>query len=330
MIETAKSRETASIPWLYKLFYAVKPLTSRHLQLYLRRKMMQYKRIKSAHIWPIDESTANAPDNWRGWPDGKKFALVLMHDVDTQAGHDKCRTLMDLDEAMGFRSAFNFVPERYRLSKNLLGEAKSRGFEIGVHGLKHDGKLFFSRELFLQRAGKINQYLADWNTRGFSTPSMLRNLQWIKDLNIDYSTSTFDTDPFEPQPEGAGTIFPFWVGDPLNERGYLELPYTLAQDFTLFILMRENSINIWRQKLDWIAEKGGLALINTHPDYMCFDRKGKRFEEYNVELYVNFLKYVRKRYNGICWETTPKQLYQFWATMRPNGTIGAMLEFSKA
>jgi hypothetical protein len=31
--------------------------------------------------------------------------------------------------------------------------------------------------------------------------------------------STFDTDPFEPQPDGMGTIFPFWVPnqDPQKE-----------------------------------------------------------------------------------------------------------------
>ena len=30
-------------------------------------------------------------------------------------------------------------------------------------------------------------------------------------LNIAYDASTFDTDPFEPQPDGVNTIFPFWV-----------------------------------------------------------------------------------------------------------------------
>ena len=39
----------------------------------------------------------------------------------------------------------------------------------------------------------------------------------------------------------------------------------------LFILMKEKNINIWKQKLDWIAEHGVMALMNTHPDYMNFD-----------------------------------------------------------
>ena len=40
---------------------------------------------------------------------------------------------------------------------------------------------------------------------------MLHNLVWLRDLDILYDASTFDTDPFEPQPEGMETIFPFWV-----------------------------------------------------------------------------------------------------------------------
>jgi hypothetical protein len=85
--------------------------------------------------------------------------------------------------------------------------------------------------------------------------------------------STFDTDPFEPQPEGMGTIFPFWVHDGSKTKGFVEIPYTLPQDFTLFVLMREKNIDIWKKKLDWIVEKGGMALLITHPDYMIFGGK---------------------------------------------------------
>jgi hypothetical protein len=51
-------------------------------------------------------------------------------------------------------------------------------------------------------------------------------------------------------------------------RGYVELPYTLPQDFTLFTVMREKDIDIWKKKLDWIVEKGGMALLITHPVYL--------------------------------------------------------------
>ena len=64
---------------------------------------------------------------WKGWPNGKKFALVLSHDVDTQKGHDDIPKLMDLEEKMGFRSSINIVPKRYRVSRKLLEEIKARG-----------------------------------------------------------------------------------------------------------------------------------------------------------------------------------------------------------
>src|SRR5437773_1802555 len=131
-----------------------------------------------------------------------------------------------------------------------------------------------------------------WPAAGFRSGFMLHKLDWLHELNIQYDASTFDTDPFEPQPEGRHTIFPFWVTAPgarksgasppkASQRpvptsatlraGYVELPYTLPQDFTLFLLLREQTANIWLQKLDWIARHGGMALVNVHPDYLIFD-----------------------------------------------------------
>ncbi len=41
----------------------------------------------------------------------------------------------------------------------------------------------------------------------------------------------------------------------------------------LVILMQEKNIDIWKQKLDWISEHSGMALLNTHPDYIDFEKK---------------------------------------------------------
>ncbi len=119
--------------------------------------------------------------------------------------------LMEIEETLGFRSSFNFVAEKYNVSRTLLNDIKNRGFEIGVHGLIHDGKLFFSKRIFDKRAKRINEYLKEWESTGFTSPSMHRNLNWLHALNISHSISTFDTDPFEPQPDAIGTIFPLWV-----------------------------------------------------------------------------------------------------------------------
>jgi hypothetical protein len=309
--EVPMDRITKSMPLLNRVFYQIKPLIPRSIQLSLRRRMVKIKREKYAHIWPIDASAAKPPSRWPGWPDGKEFAFILMHDVDTQAGHDKCLDLAKIEENLGFRSTFNFVPERYQLSKSLLTELKRKGFGIGVHGLKHDGKLFSSRQVFLERAKKINQYLKDWDTKGFTSPAMHRNLKWMSDLNIEYGTSTFDTDPFEPQPDGVQTIFPFWVPSDCNTKGYFELPYTLPQDFTIYILMQERNTAVWRKKLDWIAQCGGMALLNSHPDYMCFEGAMPGQEEYSVQFYTDFLMYLKKKYTQQYWHGLSKNVAVF-------------------
>jgi len=294
------------------IFYTLKPLIPRRTQIFFRRQLARYKRKKYAHIWPIDPASNKTPLDWQGWPDGKKFALLLSHDVDTQKGHDRCLELAELEAKLGFRSYFNFVPERYHNSDLVFEELRKKGFEIGVHGLKHDGKLFRSRKIFDQRAVRINDYLAKWNTHGFTSPSMHHRTGWLHALNITHSTSTFDTDPFEPQSNPVATIFPYWISNGKKPQGYLELPYTLAQDHLLFVILQEKSIDLWKKKLDWIAGIGGMALLNTHTDYMRLDGKKPDNEEYSVELYLEFLKYINRDYRELYWNVFPTELTKFW------------------
>ena len=293
-------------------FYLIKRFIPREVQLGIRKRWILKKLEKVHAIWPIDPSSSIIPTGWNGWPGGKKFALVLTHDVDSQAGQAKCRDLTQLEIEMGFRSSFNFVPMRYEVSSDLRTHLENQGFEVGVHGLYHDGKYFDSKKIWRNRFPLINKFITEWNAVGFRTPSMLHDLEMILDLDIEYDASTFDTDPFEPQPDGMKTIFPFWVDGIVGKRGFVELPYTLPQDFTLFILMQEKTIDIWKKKLDWIAAQGGMALINAHPDYMCFDSSPLGPEEYPISLYSGFLRYVRDTYPEQYFHVLPKELAKFW------------------
>ena len=298
---------------LNRLFYNIKPFIPRSWQIAIRSQIVLRRRAKYSHIWPIDPSAANRPKGWSGWPDQKRFALILTHDVDTEVGHEKCQKLAKIEQKMGFRSSFNFVPERYSVSPQLRDYLSETGFEVAVHGLCHDGKLFSSRKIFSERATRINHYLKEWKSVGFHSPSMHRNLDWIHDLIVEYDQSTFDTDPFEPQPDGVRTIFPFWVQDNSMQKGYVELPYTLPQDHTLFIIMKERDINVWKEKLDWIVEKGGMALLNSHPDYMNFNCKKYGIEEYSAAYYEEFLDYIKIRYKGQYWHVLPREMARFWS-----------------
>lgn len=291
-----------------KIYYHIKPFIPRRVQIFLRRRIAMRKRQMTADIWPIDRSAAGPPRGWHGWPDGKRFAFILTHDVEGQRGHDKCHQLSQLEESMGFRSSYNFVPGDYRVVADLRTDLAARNFEVGVHGYTHDGTLYRSRETFRSQALQINRVLKEWDAVGFRSPAMYHNLEWIHDLDIEYDASTFDTDPFEPQPDGIGTIFPFVVTGNNGKKGYVELPYTLPQDFTLFVIMKEKNIDIWKAKLDWIAQHRGMALLITHPDYMSFNGTPLAADEYPAELYREFLEYVATSYAGDYWHALPRQV----------------------
>jgi glycosyltransferase involved in cell wall biosynthesis len=286
-------------------------------------------RKRTADVWPIMPGSEHAPGHWPGWPDGKKFALVLTHDVEGPTGLNRCRQLMGLEMDMGLRSSFNFIPEgSYRVSRELREELTRNGFEVGVHDFRHDGHLFASWREFARNAAHINHYINEWDAVGFRSGFMLHNLDWLHNLDIRYDASTFDTDPFEPQPEGRQTIFPFWMSRAASDNqssgpndGYVEMPYTLPQDSTLFLLLREPTIDIWLRKLDWIAEHGGMALVNVHPDYLRFPGEAESNRTYPVTYYRGFLEHIRSRYNDAFWQPLPRELAHFVGQLTPRPTI---------
>ena len=318
-----------------RIYYQLKPFIPRALRAAVRRRIALRLEARVHDVWPIMPGSEQTPPGWQGWPDGRKFALVLTHDVEGPVGLRRCRRLASLESELGFRSCFNFIPAgEYMVPSELREELTSQGFEIGVHDLHHDGRLYFTWRGFVQKAKRINEYLAEWNAEGFRSGFMLHKLDWLHELDIQYDASTFDTDPFEPQPEGRHTIFPFWVPAPVTQKsetnssganhsprsssgriraGYVELPYTLPQDFTLFLLLGEQTPNIWLQKIDWIAKHGGMALVNVHPDYLCLDGATPKTMEYPATHYKALLDYVKKRYEGVFWNATPREVARFFA-----------------
>jgi glycosyltransferase involved in cell wall biosynthesis len=298
-------------------YYTFKPFIPKRIRYALRRSVALRKRLSYSDVWPVDEIAGRTPDGWPGWPDGKKFAVVLTHDVEGLSGVAKTPVLQQLEIAQGFRSSFNFVPEgEYRISQDYRKQLTDAGFEVGIHDLHHDGKLFRGHKSFTKSAVKINQYLQQWNAVGFRAGFMLRNLDWYHQLNVLYDASTFDTDPLEPMPSGMRTIYPFWLDNPKpnvgkdqpTRPGYVELPYTLPQDSTTYIILGETTPKLWLDKLHWIAKHGGMVLLNTHPDYMQFAHTDKGLGLYPSEHYVEFLRTIRELYAGQYWNPLPKEI----------------------
>jgi hypothetical protein len=293
-----------------RVYYTLKPWLPARLRLAARRWFARRIRRGTAESWPILEEAGRAPEGWPGWPDGRKFALVLTHDVEGARGVGRVRQLAELENALGFRSSFNFVPEgEYQTPEELRHWLTDQGFEVGVQDLNHDGWLYRSRESFREKAAAINRYLREWSAVGFRSGLMHHNLEWLKDIDALYDASTFDTDPFEPQPDGVRTVFPFWVPR-ADGGGYVELPYSLVQDYNLFVVLQEKSSDIWKQKLEWIAARGGMALLIVHPDYVGLPGAALAADEFPVALYEEFLRHVKERYAGQYWQALPREVAQ--------------------
>ncbi len=308
---------------MMNLYYFLKPVIPWAIRIRARRLIANRLRRQFSGAWPIFPSASRPPDGWPGWPNGKQFAFVVTHDVEGAGGLARCRKLAELDKAFGIRSSFHFVPEgEYSLPDSLRADLEQEGFEVAVHDLHHDGTLYRSSQHFQAQAREINLYIRKWKSSGFRAGFMFHNLEWLHDLDALYDASTFDIDPFEPQPDGVGTIFPFWV-QRTGSKGYVELPYTLPQDSTLFVLLKETTIDLWTKKLDWVALHGGMALVIVHPDYLSFDGK-PHSSEYPVDLYECLLKYVMTRYGDTCWYALPREIATFTAQIKPRLVHGTL------
>jgi hypothetical protein len=294
-----------------KLYYILKPLLPRRLQLLLHRAAVIGKLKRCSPIWPIDPKSYAKPDWFTGWPEGKQFALVLTHDVEQAGGVAHISKLQEIDRRFNIRSSFGLVPERYRIESSMVGMIREQGNEPYVHDLNHDGRLFSSYQIFKHRLPRINHYLRAWNCSGFRAGAMHRNFDWIGELDIEYDMSTFDTDPFEPMPDGAGTIFPFLVTSSITNRTYVEIPYTLPQDLLLLILHPARSIDIWIEKLSWIVSHQGMVSVNVHPDYIAFNGTPSNSDRYPVSLYEKFLTHINEQFRSIMWNPTPMEMCRF-------------------
>ncbi len=295
-----------------RTYYLLKPILPRTLTRFARRFYGPRIEGDSRIHWPVDPRYVNL--QWEMmrqlvsitgrtsiryksfWPDGLAFSLVLTHDIETAKGQAFVREVAALEEQAGFRSSFNFVLGKYPLDLGLMQELRERGFEVGCHGLKHDGKLYSSRHEFLRRAAQINASMAQMGMVGFRSPLTHRNPDWMQALQISYDASFFDTDPYEPIPGGTMSIWPYFLGH------FVELPYTLVQDYTLTAVLAEKSPRVWLEKVDFLAEHHGMVLLNSHPDYLI--------NEATMRIYNEFLQAMQQRAHY--WRALPKDVARWW------------------
>lgn len=292
------------LDWKYRLYYRfLRPV----MPILLRQALQKRDRVKVDDHWykPAEylrtisaclDSNCQELTTIHPWPNGAEFAFVMTHDVETSEGLRHIPRIAEFEERLGFRSSWNLVPYKYKIDMGLVKDLKSRGFEIGIHGYNHDGQLFLTKREFDRRAVHINEAIKRFGAVGFRSPMVHRNLNWLQALDVEHDGSCFDIDPFQAAPGGVGSIWPFIAGR------FVELPYTMPQDHTLFVRLREIDDRVWKDKLDFIFSHQGMALMLTHPDYLTDRRQS--------EIYFRFLEHVHDL--GQFWHATPMEVASWW------------------
>ena len=111
------------------------------------------------------------------------------------------------------RASFQLVPEgRYDIPPGVLDEIRRRGFEVNVHDLNHDGRLFTDRDEFRRRALRINAYAREFGARGFRSGVLYRRPEWYDALEIAYDMSVPNVGHLEVQRGGCCTVMPYFIG----------------------------------------------------------------------------------------------------------------------
>jgi peptidoglycan/xylan/chitin deacetylase (PgdA/CDA1 family) len=303
-------------------YYAVRPAMPRSSQIWVRRRFSSVQARARFPRWPIETAlhdlydlllarlalVADEPVPWIApWPRPYRWAMVLSHDVEHQLGYDKLQLLADIELALGYTSSWNFVPERdYEVETDRLDRLRTEGFEIGLHGLRHDGRDLESRATLERRLPAMRAHAERWGAVGFRSPATHRDWDLMPLLGVDYDSSSPDTDPYEPKSGGCCTWWPFF------NRDLVELPITLTQDHTVFVILERRDDALWREKADFLRDRGGMALVLTHPDYMT--------EPKLVDLYRSFL--TRYADDPTVWKARPRDVASWWRKRAASRVVG--------
>ena len=278
-----------------KAYYTVRDLLPVSIRKHLQKVYLGGWRKLRFPNWPVDFTVdtmheevlrlamdavkvRSIPFIWF-WPQGASSCLIMTHDVETAAGRDFTADLINLDHSYGIKSSFQVIPEkRYEVPDEYVRHMRSRGFEFNIHDLNHDGQLYQERELFLERAQKINEYIKKFGATGFRAGVMYRNLDWYDAYEFSYDMSVPNVAHLEPQRGGCCTVFPYFVGK------ILEIPLTTCQDYSLFQILNDYSIDLWKRQMALIQKRNGLISFITHPDYLIAPQARRVYESLLAHL----------------------------------------------
>lgn len=297
-------------------YYRVRPLLPVTVRKHLQRAHLAGWQQLPFPTWPVD-TTVDAlhekllelvirssevkavPFIWF-WPDGAAACAIVTHDVETEKGIQLSNYVMDIDESYGIPSSFQIVPERrYKVTDKYLSSLRGRGFEVNVHDLYHDGRLFSTLTDFRRKVAHINQHGRKFGAAGFRSAVLYRNQEWYDLMEFEYDMSVPNVAHLDPQRGGCCTVMPYFIGS------IVELPVTMTQDYSLFHILKEYSLTLWEQQIELILQKHGLVSVIVHPDYLNEDRAKTAYREL-----LKLLAYLRRSRN--VWISRPREVNEWW------------------
>ena len=117
---------------------------------------------------------------------------------------------------------------------------------------------------------------------------MYREQSWFDALEVSYDMSVPNVAHLEPQRGGCCTVMPYFIGD------ILELPLTTIQDYSLFHILGDYSIALWKKQIDLLIAGNGLVTLLAHPDYLI----EKRAEAVYRDLLAHVRQLCEERNSG--------------------------------
>jgi hypothetical protein len=236
-------------------------------------------------------------DGWHMafWPEGAQCSIVLTHDICNATDLAQVEEICDIEELLGFRSAWYLPVEDIQVDWQRIHEFQARGFEFGIRGIGSNQKIPGDGKDLRKLKPRQERAIRDHDCHGFRAPSLFRDVSWIGGLDFDFDASFCDTDPFDARPGGTCSVFPFFIGK------LVELPITLGRDHTLIQLLRRNPLSTWSLKAHWLANAGAMIHLATEPRYLSIASYGGAYKNLLTEF--SDLK---------AWHALPSAVASWW------------------
>jgi peptidoglycan/xylan/chitin deacetylase (PgdA/CDA1 family) len=204
------------------------------------------------------------------WPEGKRAAAIITHDVDTAwifRNSDWLEKFCDVQEKHGFHGAWYCVPRNSesKVAERAMRRLIDRGCEIGVHGYNHDAKWpLLDGHAFDRRLETARRFAAQWNAQGFRSEWLFRTPRFLEALagvfRYDSSVPATERSGIPESANGCASCLPYRTNGDL-----IELPLTLPMDIWHGGLPLNT---FWERQLELsraITRKGGLTVVSLHP-----------------------------------------------------------------